>query len=164
MARCYRTCCTAKRRGCGAIQRIAGKARCCGNRLRALGFTPRRYRHRYFDGWQEKDIRAAMLFGRAFEEALAALLRHEDPAVVLFDEWAVCKNMGLTYSGYDTWDRNVPARHPVARALCPGRTCPRSPAAIKPADSAHPNSEFRQQLLSPSAFQPWIHNWSATPG
>jgi len=105
MARCYRTCCTAKRRGCGAIQRIAGKARCCGNRLRALGFTPRRYRHRYFDGWQEKDIRAAMLFGRAFEEALAALLRHEDPAVVLFDKWAVCKNMGLTYSGYDTWDR-----------------------------------------------------------
>ena len=26
-------------------------------------------------------------------------------AVVLFDKWAVCKNMGLTYSGYDTWDR-----------------------------------------------------------
>ena len=26
---------------------------------------PRRYRHRYLDGWQEKDTRAAMLFGRA---------------------------------------------------------------------------------------------------
>jgi len=25
---------------------------------------PRRYRHRYLDGWQEKDTRAAMLFGR----------------------------------------------------------------------------------------------------
>src|SRR5215471_13036746 len=33
---------------------------------------PRRYRHRYLDGWQEKDLRAAMLFGRAFEQALAA--------------------------------------------------------------------------------------------
>jgi hypothetical protein len=32
---------------------------------------PRRYRHRYLDGWQEKDTRAAMLFGRAFEQALA---------------------------------------------------------------------------------------------
>jgi len=30
---------------------------------------PRRYRHRYLDGWQEKDTRAAMLFGRAFERA-----------------------------------------------------------------------------------------------
>jgi len=25
---------------------------------------PRRYRHRYLDGWKEKDTRAAMLFGR----------------------------------------------------------------------------------------------------
>ena len=34
---------------------------------------PRRYRHRYLDGWQEKDVRAAMLFGRCFEQAVAAL-------------------------------------------------------------------------------------------
>ena len=39
---------------------------------------PRRYRYRYLDGWQEKDTRAAMLFGRAFEQAIAALFRHED--------------------------------------------------------------------------------------
>lgn len=66
---------------------------------------PRRYRHRYLDGWQEKDTRAAMLFGRAFEQALAALFRREDPAAVLFEQWSVCKDMGLTYSGNDTWDR-----------------------------------------------------------
>ncbi len=36
---------------------------------------PRKYRHRYLDGWQEKDTRAAMLFGRAFEQAIAALFR-----------------------------------------------------------------------------------------
>ena len=65
---------------------------------------PRRYRHRYLDGWQEKDVRAAMLFGRAFEQAVAALFRHEDPAAVLFKQWAACKNMGLVYSGNDTWD------------------------------------------------------------
>ena len=34
---------------------------------------PRRYRHRYLDGWKEKDTRAAMLFGRAFEQALGAI-------------------------------------------------------------------------------------------
>ncbi len=66
---------------------------------------PRRYRHRYLDGWQEKDTRAAMLFGRAFEQAVAALFRREDPAAVLFEQWSVCKDMGLAYSGNDTWDR-----------------------------------------------------------
>ena len=36
---------------------------------------PRRYRYRYLDGWKEKDTRAAMLFGRAFEQALSAYFR-----------------------------------------------------------------------------------------
>ena len=66
---------------------------------------PRRYRHRYLDGWQEKDTRAAMLFGRAFEQAVAALFRREDPAAVLSEQWSLSKDMGLTYSGNDTWDR-----------------------------------------------------------
>src|SRR5713226_9625224 len=66
---------------------------------------PRRYRHHYLDGWREKDTRASMLFGRAFEQALAALFRREDPAAVLFKQWGLCRAMGLTYSGNDTWDR-----------------------------------------------------------
>ena len=66
---------------------------------------PRRYRHHYLDGWREKDTRAAMLFGRVFEKALAALFRREDPAAVLFDQWAPCKDMDLSYSSHDTWDR-----------------------------------------------------------
>jgi PD-(D/E)XK nuclease superfamily len=66
---------------------------------------PRRYRHRYLDGWQEKDTRAAMLFGRAFEQAIAALFRREDPAAMLFEQWAPAKQMNLSYSGNDTWDR-----------------------------------------------------------
>src|SRR3954451_22962189 len=66
---------------------------------------PRRYRHRYLDGWQEKDTRAAMHFGRAFEQAIAALFRREDPGAALFEQWSLCKDMGLAYSGSDTWDR-----------------------------------------------------------
>jgi hypothetical protein len=66
---------------------------------------PRRYRHRYLDGWQEKDTRAAMLFGRAFEHAVAALFRREDPAAVWCEQWSLSKDMGLTYSGNDTWGR-----------------------------------------------------------
>src|SRR5438067_9184054 len=66
---------------------------------------PRRYRHRYLDGWQEKGTRAAMLFGRAFERALAAYFLHEDAAAVLFREWSACQSLGLQYAGSDSWDR-----------------------------------------------------------
>src|SRR5437660_9263669 len=66
---------------------------------------PRRYRHRYLDGWREKDIRAAMLFGRAFEKALAAYFLREDAAGTLFREWAAYQNSDLQYSHHDTWDR-----------------------------------------------------------
>ena len=66
---------------------------------------PRRYRHRYLDGWQEKDTRAAMLFGRAFERALAAYFLRDDPAAVLFREWSACQNLGLHFTHGDTWDR-----------------------------------------------------------
>ncbi len=48
---------------------------------------PRRYRHRYLDGWREKETRASMLFGRVFEKALAAYFRREDSVAVLFEEW-----------------------------------------------------------------------------
>lgn len=65
---------------------------------------PRRYRYRYLDGWQEKDVRAAMLFGRAFEKALASLFRGQDPAITLFEQWAPAKESNLIYSSHDTWD------------------------------------------------------------
>jgi hypothetical protein len=66
---------------------------------------PRRYRHRYLDGWQEKDSRAAMLFGRVFERALEAYFRREDPAVTLYREWAAFQKQPLRYSERDSWDR-----------------------------------------------------------
>jgi len=66
---------------------------------------PRRYRHKYLDGWQERDTRAAMLFGRAFEKALAAYFRREDAAVALFEEWSEYRDKDLEYSKGDTWDQ-----------------------------------------------------------
>jgi CRISPR/Cas system-associated exonuclease Cas4 (RecB family) len=66
---------------------------------------PRRYKHRYLDGWKEKDTRAAMLFGRAFEQALAAYFRREDSGAVLFREWAVHRESHLDYSKGASWDR-----------------------------------------------------------
>src|ERR1700688_1427805 len=50
---------------------------------------PRSYRYRYLDGWREKETRAAMVFGRCFENALGALFRKEDPGAALFTEWVL---------------------------------------------------------------------------
>ena len=66
---------------------------------------PRRYRHRYLDGWREKDTRAAMVFGRVFEKALSAYFLREDSAAVLFEEWGACREAALEYSPGNSWDR-----------------------------------------------------------
>jgi PD-(D/E)XK nuclease superfamily protein len=95
------------------FERVTGEPRCLGDVKVIYGYTqisqyltcPRRYRHRYLDGWQEKDTRAAMLFGRAFEQALSAYFLREDSAAALFREWSRCHDQGLHYSKGDTWDR-----------------------------------------------------------
>ncbi len=66
---------------------------------------PRRYRYRYIDGWKEKDTRASMLFGRAFEKALAAHFLRQDSAKTLYEEWGAYKENPLDYSNGDSWER-----------------------------------------------------------
>src|ERR1700732_3602255 len=66
---------------------------------------PRRYKHRYLDGWKEKETRAAMLFGRAFEQAVAAYFQRQDAAAVLYREWVIHRDSGIHYSDRDSWDR-----------------------------------------------------------
>jgi hypothetical protein len=68
---------------------------------------PRSYRYRYFDGWKEKDTRAAMVFGRCFEAALGAYFRREDPSAVLFKEWGVYRDAPLEYGKNDSWGKLV---------------------------------------------------------
>lgn len=65
---------------------------------------PRAYRYRYLDGWQEKDNRASLLFGRAFEKALAAFFTGEDSTAVLFKEWGVYQDTEVSYTRGDNWE------------------------------------------------------------
>jgi len=107
---------------------------------------PRRYRHRYLDGWREKDTRAAMLFGRAFESALAAFFRREDSAAVLFREWSACRGQDLQYSKGDTWDRMLQQGIQLLERFCQdGHVRIRQPQRnlqVKVTRSISPNNEF----------------------
>ena len=66
---------------------------------------PRQYRYRYMDGWQEKDTRASMIFGRCFEAALAGYFHSQDPAAVLYKEWAASREAALVFGKNDSWDK-----------------------------------------------------------
>ena len=66
---------------------------------------PRQYRYRYLDGWREREDRASMIFGRSFENALAAYFRREDPPATFFKEWQQQQNAPLAYTKNDSWDR-----------------------------------------------------------
>jgi hypothetical protein len=68
---------------------------------------PRSYRYRYLDGWRERDTRAAMIFGRCFENALSAYFRREDCTAALFKEWLAFRDISLDYGKGDSWDRMV---------------------------------------------------------
>ena len=66
---------------------------------------PRSYRYRYLDGWQEKDTRAAMVFGRCFETALGAYFERRDCTAVLFKEWEAFRDARFEYRKGESWDR-----------------------------------------------------------
>jgi hypothetical protein len=68
---------------------------------------PRSYRLRYLDGWQEKETRAAMAFGRSYEKALAAYFLGEDCGAALFKEWGKFRDIPLEYKKGETWDKLV---------------------------------------------------------
>jgi len=66
---------------------------------------PRSYRYRYLDGWREKETRAAMAFGRCFENALGAYFREEDCGAALFKEWEAYRDAPFEFKKGETWDR-----------------------------------------------------------
>src|SRR5271169_5532062 len=47
---------------------------------------PRQYRYRYLDGWREREDKAAMMFGRCFENGLAAYFAGEDSTAAFCQE------------------------------------------------------------------------------
>ena len=107
---------------------------------------PRRYRHRYLDGWKEKDTRAVMLFGRAFEQALGAYFRREDPGAVLFAEWSACKSQGLHYSNGDSWDRMLRQGIMLLTRFCQDDRIQMLSAATESADQVHPSDRREERL------------------
>jgi hypothetical protein len=65
---------------------------------------PKKFRYRYLDGWQEKDTRAATVFGRCFEHALGAYFRQEDSTLAFFQQWSGYRDASLEFPRGESWD------------------------------------------------------------
>src|SRR5947209_4664211 len=95
---------------------------------------PRRYRYRYVDGWREKDTRASMLFGRAFELALGAYFHRQDASEVPVQGVVrVPEHRARLHAGGQLGP-DAGARHQAAGALCAVRPGRRSVSQTQPAD------------------------------
>src|SRR5712692_3438933 len=89
---------------------------------------PRSYRYRYLDGWREKETRAAMAFGRCFENALGAYFREEDCGAVLFREGEAYREAPFEFKKGETWDRLVhQGVHLLQRFAQDNRVCVHNP-------------------------------------
>src|SRR3954451_921585 len=66
---------------------------------------PKRYRHHYLDGWQEKEDSAASLFGRAFEKALAAYFLRQDHLAMFSAEWRSYRGDLIRTIGNKKWEQ-----------------------------------------------------------
>ncbi len=66
-----------------------------------------RGRQHALEGEPRQGVRANLWFGLAFERALAALFRHEDPVSILFQQWTLCKHRQLVYPAGDSWNSMV---------------------------------------------------------
>jgi CRISPR/Cas system-associated exonuclease Cas4 (RecB family) len=111
---------------------------------------PRRYRYRYLDGWKEKDNRAVMLFGRAFEQALDAYFRKEDPGAALYREWSAVKDQNLQFRKRNSWDRML---EQGIRLLI--RFCQDDRVRVR---QAHSNLQikFRKEISSATDFVAYV--------
>src|SRR3974377_1228035 len=65
---------------------------------------PRSYHYRYLDGWQEKDTRASMVFGRCFETAIGAYFEQQHCTATFFKEWEAFRDAPFEYRKGESWD------------------------------------------------------------
>ena len=107
---------------------------------------PRGYRYRYLEGWREKDTRASLVFGRAFEQALSAYFKGEDCGQRLHDEWAKFRDGPLDYGRGDTWDTMLTQGVMLLERFCQGdRVRIKNPTGhlqVRLSRQLSPNAEF----------------------
>lgn len=74
------------------------------SQIRCYAACPLRYRYVYVDGWREQPRRAALWFGRVFEDALAVYFRRGNAQAELSRGWSCHRDEDLEYSRNEKWE------------------------------------------------------------
>jgi PD-(D/E)XK nuclease superfamily len=66
---------------------------------------PLKYRYKYLDGWQERDDKASLVFGRVFQMAVESQFLVDDSVRFFAQHWAEVKDLKLEYPNGDSWEK-----------------------------------------------------------
>ena len=66
---------------------------------------PLKYKYHYLDGWQEREDKASLVFGRVFQMAIESQFLISDAVRFFTEHWARVKETELEYSNGDSWEK-----------------------------------------------------------
>src|SRR5512136_2360980 len=66
---------------------------------------PLKYKYHYLDGWQERDDKANLVFGRVFQMAIESQFLVPDSVRFFTEHWQKVKDLSLEYSNGDSWEK-----------------------------------------------------------
>jgi hypothetical protein len=66
---------------------------------------PLKYKYHYLEGWQERENKANLIFGRVFQMAVESQFLVSDSIRFFTEHWGRVKDLGLEYSNGDSWEK-----------------------------------------------------------
>ncbi len=66
---------------------------------------PLKYKYRYLDGWQEREDKASLTFGRVFQMAVEAQFLVDDSVEFFAKHWNEVRGLELEYASGDSWEK-----------------------------------------------------------
>src|SRR5438046_6660685 len=66
---------------------------------------PLKYKYHYLEGWEEREDKASLLFGRVFERAVESQFLVEDSVQFFTEQWGSLKGASMEYSNGDSWEK-----------------------------------------------------------
>jgi len=66
---------------------------------------PLKYKYHYLEGWEEREDKASLLFGRVFERAVESQFLVEDSVQFFTEQWGSLKDAPMEYSNGDSWEK-----------------------------------------------------------
>src|SRR5512136_68952 len=66
---------------------------------------PLKYKYHYLDGWQARDDKSSLVFGRVFQMAVESQFLVSDSVRFFTERWTEVKDLKLEYPNGDNWEK-----------------------------------------------------------